>query len=62
MFVMVTGLSAITGFSYRYDLSGQGVPVIAHWIFQYAFADTCSTIVSGAMIGVQVSAAIFFTV
>src|SRR6202012_281685 len=30
---------------------GQGVPVIAHWIFQYAFADTCSTIVSGAMIG-----------
>src|SRR6201994_4687311 len=28
-----------------------GVPVIAHWIFQYAFADTCSTIVSGAMIG-----------
>jgi len=30
---------------------GTGVPVIAHWIFQYAFADTCSTIVSGAMIG-----------
>jgi len=30
---------------------GQGVPVIAHWIFQYAFADTCSTVVSGAMIG-----------
>ncbi|MDB5141889.1 MAG: amt [Mucilaginibacter sp.] len=28
-----------------------GVPVLAHWIFQYAFADTCSTIVSGAMIG-----------
>src|ERR1700743_1662794 len=28
-----------------------GIPVIAHWIFQYAFADTCSTIVSGAMIG-----------
>ncbi len=28
-----------------------GVPVIAHWIFQYAFADTCSTVVSGAMIG-----------
>jgi Amt family ammonium transporter len=31
--------------------SGTGIPVIAHWIFQYAFADTCSTIVSGAMIG-----------
>ena len=28
-----------------------GIPVIAHWIFQYAFADTCSTVVSGAMIG-----------
>ncbi len=28
-----------------------GIPVIAHWIFQFAFADTCSTITSGAMIG-----------
>lgn len=28
-----------------------GIPLLAHWIFQYAFADTCSTIVSGAMIG-----------
>src|SRR5437763_1309825 len=28
-----------------------GVPVLAHWVFQFAFADTCSTITSGAMIG-----------
>jgi ammonium transporter, Amt family len=30
---------------------GTGVPVLAHWIFQYAFADTTSTVTSGAMIG-----------
>jgi ammonium transporter, Amt family len=28
-----------------------GIPLLAHWIFQFAFADTCSTITSGAMIG-----------
>src|SRR3984957_20965935 len=28
-----------------------GIPLLAHCIFQFAFADTCSTIVSGAMIG-----------
>ena len=28
-----------------------GVPVLAHWVFQFAFADTCSTVTSGAMIG-----------
>jgi Amt family ammonium transporter len=28
-----------------------GVPVLAYWLFQLAFADTCSTITSGAMLG-----------
>jgi Amt family ammonium transporter len=28
-----------------------GIPVLAHWIFQFAFADTTSTVTSGAMIG-----------
>jgi Amt family ammonium transporter len=30
---------------------GSGVPVLAHWVFQFAFADCASTICSGTMIG-----------
>lgn len=28
-----------------------GVALLAHWVFQFAFADTCSTITSGSMVG-----------
>src|SRR6185295_20379296 len=28
-----------------------GVPLLAFWVVQFAFADTCSTITSGAMVG-----------
>jgi Amt family ammonium transporter len=35
-----------------YTLYGMtGVPVLAHWVFQFAFADCASTICSGTMIG-----------
>ena len=31
--------------------AARGVPVLAHWVFQFAFADCASTICSGTMIG-----------
>ncbi len=39
------GITAMTTYG------GTGVPVLAHWVFQFAFADCASTICSGTMIG-----------
>ena len=40
------GVTALTTCTAR-----TGVPVLAHWVFQFAFADCASTICSGTMIG-----------
>jgi Amt family ammonium transporter len=41
-------LANITAFT---TYGATGVPVLAHWVFQFAFADCASTICSGTMIG-----------
>ena len=41
-------LNNITAFT---TYGATGVPVLAHWVFQFAFADCASTICSGTMIG-----------
>ena len=41
-------LKGITAFT---TYATTGVPVLAHWVFQFAFADCASTICSGTMIG-----------